>query len=794
MEGGKEDLSSSQLKNIALTAAKLIQNFNPVLYSIDTYIIEFVERDEKLELNGKALLIQILNSWEKEKAVIEIFITNFYTDRAGCILRKDISLFSALAAITLYLIDTITFEVYRLIINSQDSVKMHYFCSYIFDSNTLLSCLRSEWMKVRDLDYIENVLIANLEAHESQARHLCEDLARKAVGQQINSSSSSFSSPKKSSSGLPSLVKSKLQLTRPVSPKISKPHPRPVMPLIEENSETFESPPKIQPSMQTTLSELEIKAQKRREEAKKSVEGKYDEKDLFHFNTSLKAADKMESLQRELEDNEANTLAFNATYVNPIPDFERMPALVRVNAAAILREDALYRKQQAKDAALLRSYESELRDANEYYTWQQNMRDADAKTALYLVEQRRDQAKQSSEEARVAILKAKEENKAVADLLREEAKAIKIQKEMEDEIIVLRKREVAQGVQDDRGLPRVALEKIQQEKVEAARRQRLELEEVRKAKEAQEKIEEAERADRTRRQKAVNSVHKQHVVVFDPTDVAGEVFLDQMSYLEMKERLAMEKSRADAIEAERRSLIVTEKQKKTLELEEKARSIQRARSVKSSANAAVREKQRSQEIQEAERLRTLQIDSDSRLQKILAAKRLQREEERRTLEAEQERAKQVIQFAGASVQMLAATRVKQLSLARERQARTLQEVARSRNKLEATVEKKELMNKSKLLRLEKDTKIAKLMTEERSKIKERQECTERMREDIIRKKALNVIGQYQHHRTKDTLERTNPYASRVSKSDIEYGRSATKAFSSTHMITSTSPASAFIDE
>jgi len=47
---------------------------------------------------------------------------------------------------------------------------------------------------------------------------------------------------------------------------------------------------------------------------------------------------------------------------------------IKLNAAAILREDALYKKKQAEEAKMLETFELDKRDTREFTEWQRTMR------------------------------------------------------------------------------------------------------------------------------------------------------------------------------------------------------------------------------------------------------------------------------------------------------------------------------------------------------------------------------------------------------------------------------------
>ncbi len=98
----------------------------------------------------------------------------------------------------------------------------------------------------------------------------------------------------------------------------------------------------------------------------------------------------------------------------------------------------MFRKQQAKDAQILKNYEEELRDPSEFFRWQEDLKERDRVEKLKLVALRREQAKQSAIEAKDAIEKQKQDNSTVANMMREQGVAIAQHHKLEQDITLLK--------------------------------------------------------------------------------------------------------------------------------------------------------------------------------------------------------------------------------------------------------------------------------------------------------------------------------------------------------------------
>merc|ERR1719359_263099 len=78
-------------------------------------------------------------------------------------------------------------------------------------------------------------------------------------------------------------------------------------------------------------------------------------------------------------------------------------AMVRQNAAAVLREDALLKKKQAIECQALKRYEEDLHDASAYHKWQHEMKLKDQVEEENRVQQRIVEMQLAREEAMEAF-------------------------------------------------------------------------------------------------------------------------------------------------------------------------------------------------------------------------------------------------------------------------------------------------------------------------------------------------------------------------------------------------------
>ena len=222
--------------------------------------------------------------------------------------------------------------------------------------------------------------------------------------------------------------------------------------------------------------------------------------------------------------------------------------------------------------------------------------------------------------------------------------------------------------------PRKAEAQIFRERQQIRKEQKEELHEAWERKLKEEEIEQERKMDKIR-QLRTHIVHKPEVKVFDPTTSAGLGLLDEMSLVEMEERLEINKVREKNEEIEKRRTIIAERSIKQAQLAQRISNIKRIREAAKESNMEARRAKKEQE-----KKKKAKEEEMLRIREVALAEKLMREREERkkemgSLVEEEERRKKNQMFQGAATHQVEETHYDQLLLGREREAKERKETA-----------------------------------------------------------------------------------------------------------------------
>lgn len=355
---------------------------------------------------------------------------------------------------------------------------------------------------------------------------------------------------------------------------LSQPRPKP-LPIVEPPPPPlalYKSPPKVLDG--PTKDELAIQAA--REANRRAAEDRRANAAPFKLRVLERPAH-LEQIRAEIEADIARQLTFRpfSKPRPPPPTFQ--PAPVKLNAAAILREDALYKKKQQAEAEALKAYESQLRDASEFKAWRAKVMKMDEAERAASVERRRVEMAESQEAAIRAKQRQVEANQAIGRELKAEIKLIEEAREREKEEEVKFKQAMRDTVHETRGNAAVAAEKVTAVKWTVAEEERQKRARDGKLLAEQEIRDLAEKRDIIMQLRALERVPRQRFKTFDPTEGPDHGLLESMTLIELQERLKVTRRRKQEEEELQRNVILQGKQEKEDMLRAKVANIQRVR-------------------------------------------------------------------------------------------------------------------------------------------------------------------------------------------------------------------------
>ena len=500
---------------------------------------------------------------------------------------------------------------------------MNELFTYLFDEDVLKNKLREKWIKLYDFNFVDNEIIGGLLKTKKNISDLLTFIYNKATASNVplESKDAGIQIPKSDSGGVASTTlksKSKLEeskeeknldkpksvkkITVPVPFNLSENKPRVLQePMAIPNQFKFKPLP-LGNYQKTTLKDIEEKRKEDLQIIKNNIIDRVEKEKGFDLKTDKRPTN-IEKVREEVENKIQSTLQFNNKYVVPLKDFSKCEADVKYNEAAIIREEYLIDKKNKEEEADLNKILIEKKDSKEFDRWQNEMKIKDDIIKMQEIEKRKLELELNREVASTYLQRRIQKNQLkAAEHKKQEMLNMKKKAEEKAEDIK-NKKEVIKEIQ--KGQENAAKQKIIKEKEnkELYKNRKKEFNELNLIAQEEKKIYLDRRDDLIRQIRELEKLPIRRSTGFDPTETPGYGLLEEMSLVELRERLALQKRMlADEIKSKKEENKLR-MQERADELINKAQIIQENRDRLRNQKEIERKMKKDAKIAEKERLR-----------------------------------------------------------------------------------------------------------------------------------------------------------------------------------------------
>eukprot|EP01137_Pigoraptor_chileana_P022028 Opistho-2@86463 len=551
-----QPLSHRQILAVCCT---LLDGFNVNATTSEEYVDDFFARKgcPVSDPSDRALVDQIFGGCARHSKILNAAVAGFYSSTGETCLRSERSLYVTLLYLAIFRLDDLGFPHFKKFVKSQDPYRMHRLLAYIFDAKRLERELRDEWSRLYDASYVQ----ANLVQPIMRAIPAATDLISK-LEEVLNNGTV----------GIPS--RPAQATTEPKPFKLTRPRPR----LIPEPV-AIPTMPKARDVPQTTYAggfEREDLA-RQKDDNRRKAEELLRESNRRPFECARRTVSEKTKLVRlEIENERLAQLQFDKPKALPLPPpAENAP--IKLNTAAILREEVVFRRKEELEARKLAMLESGAQDTSAFEKWQEEQRKQQLARDIEEIERRHLEGLLSYEEAIAARQAVAKGNREVVVAMQSEAERMldeaRKQRELEEEenrrLVELTNQMHLNAVE--------AKIKVQESKQKIVMEVTRDLEQMKLQAEAEEAAEREKRAELIRQIRALESVPLSKTKFVDLSETSGLGLLSEMSVLELRERIALLKMRIEQDEEAKRKEILQGKQQKEQSLMAKLDKISRHR-------------------------------------------------------------------------------------------------------------------------------------------------------------------------------------------------------------------------
>ena len=439
---------------------------------------------------------------------------------------------------------------------------MNEFLTFIFDEDILKNLLRPEWIKYYDFNYVDKKIIGGLLKTKHFIQDLLDFILNKAkVGnitnenitkKESNEDLSSEKSVEEKTEPQKIIPKNKTKkLTVPEPFNLSENKPRMFQQPIQIPKTFIQKPLPLADYSKTSLNDIEEKRKDRLNAIKSQVLEKYNKLKPPEFESDKRPMNK-EKIKEEVEKKIVETLQFNNKYVNPTLDYSKFNADVKYNEAAIIRENYLIEKNKKKEENELKKILIEKKDSKEFDRWQSEMKLKDDIEKEQLIHRRKLELELNREIA-TNFMKNKIKENQLKNAEHKKQEEINLKNRLiEKEKDRLKNQELVKEINKDKEKIIKNKIKLENENKELYKKKKAEFNELNLIRIEELKIEQKRRDDLIRQIRELEKIPVKRTSGFDPTETPGYGILEEMSIVELKERLELQKKfLKDQIEAKR---------------------------------------------------------------------------------------------------------------------------------------------------------------------------------------------------------------------------------------------------
>lgn len=291
----------------------------------------------------------------------------------------------------------------------------------------------------------------------------------------------------------------------------------------------------------TSLKEIEKERKERLEIIKKNIiERTQKDRNIYALESDNRPKN-LEKIKEEVENEIQKTLQFNNKYCIPLKDFSKFNGDVKYNETAIIREEYLIDKKNKEEEAALKKILIEKKDSKEFDRWVSEMKIRDDILKMQEIDKRKLELDLNREIATNYYQIRKNRNQLKAAEHKQQERLNLQKKEEEKKEDIKNKKYVIKEIKKGQENAMKNKIKLINDNQELYKNRKKEMNELNLMAKEEKKIFDERRDDLIRQIRELEKLPIKRQHGFDPTETPGYGLLEEMSLVELKERLALQK-------------------------------------------------------------------------------------------------------------------------------------------------------------------------------------------------------------------------------------------------------------